>query len=109
MKSKFIGAFSVLAAVLAASMFLAMVEAQAKEPKQSKNITVTGCLEQGTGADQFSITDESGKKYAVTSARVPLKNHVGQKVTVKGVKRGEQADVAHVRVMSLEMVSKTCQ
>jgi hypothetical protein len=45
----------------------------------------------------------------VTSARVPLKNHVGHKVTINGVKRGEQGDVAYVRVMSLKIVSKTCQ
>jgi uncharacterized protein YdeI (BOF family) len=109
MKSKFIGAFSVLAAILGASMFLTVAESQAKEPKQSKNVTVTGCLEQGAGADQFNITDENGKKFAVTSARVPLKNHVGHKVTINGVKRGEQGDFAHVRVMSLKIVSKTCQ
>lgn len=109
MQSKFVGVFPILAAILAASMFLTVAQSQANEPKESKNITVTGCLEQGAGADQFNITDEGGKKYAVTSARVPLKNHVGHKVTVKGVKRGEQGDFVHVRVMSLEMVSKTCQ
>jgi hypothetical protein len=109
MQSKFAGVFSVLAAVLATSMFLSVVQAQAKEPKQSKEVTLTGCLERGTGADQFNITDESGKKYAVTSARVPLKNHVGHKVTLNGVRRGEQGDITQVRVMGLKMVSKTCQ
>jgi hypothetical protein len=109
MQSKFVGVFSIQTAVLAASMFLIVIQAQAKEPKQSKDITVTGCLEQGAGADQFNITGEGGKKYAVTSARVPLKNHVGHKVTINGVKRGEQADIVHVRAMGLKMVSKTCQ
>ena len=109
MQSKFGGVFSILTSMVVVGMFLTLVQAQAKEPKQSKDVTVTGCLEQGTGADQFTITDENGKKYAVTSARVPLKNHVGHKVTVKGLKRGEQADITHVRVMSLEMVSKACQ
>jgi len=109
MQIKFVGVFSALTAVLATSMFLTVVQAEEKEPKQSKEITVTGCLEQGTGADQFNITDENGKKYAVTSGRVPLKNHVGHKVTLNGVKRGEDADIMHVRVMGLKMVSKTCQ
>jgi len=109
MQSKFSRVFSVLATVLATSVFLNVIQAQAKEPKQSKDITVTGCLEQGTSADQFAITDENGKKYAVTSARVPLKNHLGHKVTINGVKRGEQADIAHIRAMGLKMVSKTCQ
>lgn len=109
MQSKFVRVFCVLGGVLAATTLLTAVHAQETKAKESKDITVTGCLEQGSGATQFNITDESGKKYAVTSARVPLKNHVGHKVTVKGVKRGEAAEIAHVRVMSLEMVSKTCQ
>jgi hypothetical protein len=79
MQSKFSRLFSVLAAVLAANVFLTMIQAQAKEPKPSKEVTVTGCLEQGTGADQFNITDENGKKYAVSSARVPLKITSGTK------------------------------
>ena len=109
MQSKFVRVFCVLGGVLAATMLLPAVHAQEKEPKESKDITVTGCLEQGSGATQFNITDESGKKYAVTSGRVPLKNHVGHKVTLNGVKRGEEADITHVRVMGLKMVSKTCQ
>jgi hypothetical protein len=109
MQSKFVGVISILAVLLAANMFLTLVQAQAKEPKPSKDITVTGCLEQGTSANQFNITDEGGKKYAVTSARVPLKNHVGHKVILNGVKRGEEAGTTIVRVMGLKMVSKTCQ
>jgi cell division protein FtsI/penicillin-binding protein 2 len=109
MQSKFVGVFPILAALLAASMFLTVAQSQAKEPKESKNITVTGCLEQGAAADQFNITDENGKKYAVTSGRVPLKNHVGHKVSLNGVKRGEEAGTTIVRVMGLKMVGKTCQ
>ena len=54
MQSKFVGVFPILAAILTASMFLTVAQSQAKEPKESKNITVTGCLEQGAGADQFN-------------------------------------------------------
>ena len=111
MQIRLTSVFGIAAAILAAGMLLSIAQAQEKESKKSSKpeVTVTGCLEQGSGEGQFGITGEDGKKYDLSSGRVPLKNHIGHKVIVKGVKRGEQGETAQVRVMSLKMVSKTCQ
>jgi hypothetical protein len=115
MQISFIRMFQVISAVLVVGLALSAAspqEAQAPEKeakKKNPSVTVSGCLQQGQGADTFSITGEDGKKYDLSSGRVPLKNHVGHKVTVKGVQRSKQDDTAQVRVMSLKMVSKTCE
>lgn len=73
-----------------------------------KHLKVTGCLQGGTSDTQFTITDEDGKKYDLSSARIPLKNHIGHKVQVSGTERAENDGVGIVRVMELKMISKTC-
>jgi hypothetical protein len=112
MRISFNRLFSVVVLVLGLLAAASAQEAQApeKSKKGSKpTVSVTGCLEQGQGADMFSMTGEDGKKYDLSSGRIPLKNHVGHKVTVKGIQRSESGETAQVRVMSLKMVSKTCQ
>ena len=94
----------------------------AKGPK-----TVTGCLQKGDEAGEFSIAGEDGKVWGLRSTNVKLEDHVGHKVTVAGNATGEsKADAAKekkegavekaaqkeeygdLRVTSLTMVSDSC-
>ena len=91
---------------------------------------VTGCLQKGDEAGEFSIAGEDGKVWGLRSANVKLEDHVGHKVTVAGTATGEsKADAAKekkekkdgavekaaqkeeyrdLRVTSLTMVSDSC-
>jgi len=93
--------------------------------------TVTGCLQKGDEADEFSITGEDGKTYGLRSSTVDLSKHVGHKVTVTGTLKAESyekgekekgeteeqernekkgaTEAGDIRVTSLAMVSATCQ
>ena len=95
--------------------------------------TVTGCLQKGDEADEFSITGEDGKMYGLRSSAVDLSKHLGHKVTVAGTLKAESKEqeagekdeqekgegAAHekratgeagdIRVTSLKMVSETCK
>jgi hypothetical protein len=91
---------------------------------QSKTKTVTGCLQKGAQADQFSITGEDGKSWDLRSSTVKLAEHVGHQVTVTGSptretkaeekKEGqvenaaEKKELGELRVISLKMVSQSC-
>ncbi len=84
------------------------------EPAKAKTVHVTGCLAQGSGADQFTIT-ENGKTYQLTSSSVTLKDHLGHKVTVTGKvteSKGTEAKAGSTEekmdVSNLKMVSTTC-
>lgn len=81
-------------------------------------VTVTGCLQKGDEANEYSI-DAHGKKYGLTSTKVDLSEHVGHKVTVHGYmtpeSEGKEANEnaagekdIDVTVTSLKMVSKMC-
>jgi len=90
-----------------------------------KNLTVTGCLQKGDEANEFSITGEDGKNYDLTSSAVDLSKHVGHKVTVTGTfkpeayekEKGEKEaneqkkapEAGDIRVMSLKMIGETCK
>ena len=88
---------------------------------------VTGCLQKGDEAGEFSIAGEDGKVWGLRSTNVKLEDHVGHKVTVAGTATGEsKADAAKekkegavekaaqkeeyrdLRVTSLTMVSDSC-
>ena len=56
----------------------------AQEKSASGKKTVTGCLQKGDEADEFSITGEDGKTYGLRSSAVDLSKHLGHKVTVTG-------------------------
>ena len=91
---------------------------------QSKTKAVTGCLQKGDQADQFSITGEDGKSWDLRSSTVKLAEHVGHQVTVTGSptretkaeekKEGQIENAAgkeqfgELRVISLKMVSQSC-
>lgn len=88
---------------------------------------VTGCLQKGDEAGEFSIAGEDGKVWGLRSSAVKLEDHVGHKVTVAGTATGEsKADATKekkegavekaaqkeeyrdLRVTSLTMVSDSC-
>ena len=98
--------------------------ASAQEKSASKT-TVTGCLQKGDEAGEYSITGEDGKTYGLRSKTVKLSQHLGHKVTVAGTLRAEStekekgeaeehekkeaAEAGDIRVTELKMVSEKCQ
>jgi SH3 domain-containing YSC84-like protein 1 len=98
------------------------VKSEAKE-----NVTVTGCLQRGEDAGEFSIIARDGKTWELHSTSIKLDNHLGHTVTVTGprtreskaqeqaeekregvVKASSKEEYANLAVTSLKMVSETC-
>ena len=95
------------------------------QEKAGSNTTVTGCLQKGDDAGEYSITGEDGKTYGLRSKTVKLSQHLGHKVTVTGTLRAESAEkekseaeehekkeaaeAGDIRVTDLKMVSDKCQ
>jgi SH3 domain-containing YSC84-like protein 1 len=90
------------------------------------NVTVTGCLQKGDEADEFSIVGRDGKTWDLHSTSVKLDEHLGHTVTVSGprtheskvraeekregvVKASGRERYADLGVTSLKMVSETCK
>jgi hypothetical protein len=71
------------AAVVALAGVMGPATASAQEPT-----TVTGCLSKGQSEGSFSIKDEGGQSYTLTSTAVKLDGHVGHQVTVTGTAEG---------------------
>jgi lipid-binding SYLF domain-containing protein len=107
----------------------AVAEGKAEDKSEAKgNVTVTGCLQRGDGAGEFSILGEDGKVWGLRSSTVKLEDHVGHKVTVAGTSSGEskaeekkekkegevvkasekKEEYGDLRVTSLKMISDTC-
>jgi hypothetical protein len=98
--------------------------ASAQEKAGSKT-TVTGCLQKGDEAGEYSITGEDGKTYGLRSKTLKLSQHLGHKVTVTGTLKAESAEkekgeaeehekkeaaeAGDIRVTDLKMVSDKCQ
>jgi hypothetical protein len=99
---------------------------QAEKPAKGTN-TVTGCLQKGDEAGEFSIAGQDGKVWGLRSSTVKLEDHVGHKVTVTGTASGEskaeakkekkegevenaaqKEEYRDLRVTSLKMISDTC-
>ena len=78
-------------------------------------------LQKGDEANEYSITDESGKVYGLRSSAVKLGDHLGHKVTVTGRLVGEKnegeeregkaasKEAGDIQVTKLTMVSTSCQ
>ena len=97
----------------------------AQEKSASGKTTVTGCLQRGDEAGEYSITGEDGKTYGLRSTAVKLSQHLGHKVTVTGTLRAESAEkekgeaeehekkeaveAGDIRVTELKMVNDKCQ
>jgi SH3 domain-containing YSC84-like protein 1 len=98
------------------------VKSEAKE-----NVTVTGCLQRGGDAGEFSIIARDGKTWELHTTSIKLDNHLGHTVTVTGprtheskaheqaeekregvVKASSKEEYANLAVTSLKMVSETC-
>ena len=113
---------NVLTLVLAlsfGSIALIAQESQTKA-KSRKGVTVTGCLQKGDEAGEYSITGEDGKRYGLRSKSVDLSKHMGHKVTVTGTKMREEneekekkeaggGEYADLRVTNIKHISETCQ
>jgi len=122
MKTKTRWASYILALVLALSFGSLTVAAQEKTTG-GKPVTVTGCLQKGDEAGEYSIKSEDGKRYGLRSKTVALAKHVGHKVTVTGTQMHEEneakeekeakesgeGEYADLRVTDLKMVSDSCK
>jgi hypothetical protein len=106
---------------------LALIAQEKQEKKAEKAAhtqTVTGCLQKGDEAGEFSITGEDGKTWGLHSTSVKLDQHLGHKVTVTGSttqeskaeekkegqveKASSKQEYADLDVTSLKMVSDSC-
>src|SRR6202049_4866129 len=102
-----------------------IAQSAAPEKKAEKSShTVTGCLQKGDEAGEFSITGEDGKTWGLRSSTVKLDQHLGHKVTVTGSssheskaeekkegqveKASSKEEYGDLDVSSLKMVSATC-
>jgi len=112
----------VLACVLALGLGSLAWTAQEDQTKTKggKSLTVTGCLQKGDEAGEYSITGEDGKRYGVRSKSVDLSKHLGHKVTVTGTKMREEneekkkneaggGEYADLRVTDIKHISETCK
>jgi hypothetical protein len=118
---------ALLAFAIALGVYVAP-NASAQEKSASGKTTVTGCLQKGDEAGEYSITGENGKTYGLRSKAVILSEHIGHKVTVTGTLRAESAEkekdkkgeaeehekkesseAGDMRVTNLKMVSDKCQ
>jgi hypothetical protein len=125
-----------LVALVFSSLWAAALQAQgtnasatpAAKPIKAK-VAVTGCLQKGESADEFSIAGEDGKTWELSSKTVKLDKHVGHTVTVTGLrhhettaeaakeekteskesKEAEVREAGDLRVTSLRMVSDSCK
>lgn len=82
---------------------------------------VTGCLQKGPTANNFTLTDQVGNLWDIHRKTVQLGPHVGHTVTVTGTipqkSKGDGDDTSgdtspqknHLRVRSLKMVSDSCE
>jgi hypothetical protein len=80
---------------------------------------VTGCLQKGSNANTFTLTDENGKLWNLRSKTVQLGPHVGHTVTISGTipqkskddnkAAGDSAPQNRLRVTNLKMVSESCE
>jgi hypothetical protein len=113
----------VIASILAlglGSLAWTTQESQTKT-KSGKNMSITGCLQKGDEAGEYSITAQDGKRYGLhPGSGVDLAKHMGHKVTVTGTKMREEneanekheaggAEAADLRVTNIKHISETCQ
>jgi hypothetical protein len=101
-----------------------IAQTAAPEKKAEKSQTVTGCLQKGDEAGEFSIKGEDGKTWGLRSTSVKLEQHIGHQVTVTGStthetkaeekkegqveNAGSKTEYADLTVTDLKMVSDSC-
>ena len=90
-------------------------------PAAKKEHTMTGCLQKGSGADTFVMTNtaEKGPKLiSIIESKAPLAAHVGHKIDITGtdvpnveaeaMKPTPPKGDHYMRVTAVKMVSATC-
>ena len=101
-----------------------IAQTAAPEKKAEKSQTVTGCLQKGDEAGEFSLKGEDGKTWGLRSTSVKLDQHIGHQVTVTGStthetkaeekkegqveNAGSKTEYADLTVTNLKMVSDSC-
>ena len=101
-----------------------IAQTAAPEKKAEKSQTVTGCLQKGDEAGEFSLKGDDGKTWGLRSTSVKLDQHIGHQVTVTGStthetkaeekkegqveNAGSKTEYADLTVTSLKMVSESC-
>ena len=105
-------------ALAVAAMFTPAIAHAQDNPSDSEQM-VTGCIQKGSGADNFTLTDENGKMWVLRSKTVKFSPHVGHTVTVSGTipqktkdqnaAEGNTSPQNTLRVSNLKMVSETCE
>jgi len=121
---KLVRLFALIAFTLALGAYVAP-RANAQEKMTGGKKTVTGCLQKGDEAGEYSITGEDGKTYGLRSKTVNLSQHLGHKVTVTGTlkpesaekekseaqehQKNEAAEAGDISVTDLKMVSDSCK
>ena len=102
-----------------------IAQSAAPEKKAEKSShTVTGCLQKGDEAGEFSIKGEDGKTWGLRSTSVKLDQHIGHQVTVTGStthetkaeekkegqveNAGSKTEYADLTVTTLKMISDSC-
>jgi hypothetical protein len=102
-----------------------IAQTAAPEKKAEKSQTVTGCLQKGDEAGEFSLKGEDGKTWGLRSNSVKLDQHIGHQVTVTGStthetkaeekkegqveNAGSKTEYADLTVTNLKMVSDSCK
>jgi len=107
---------------------VALLSAQDSTDKSSKkgSTTVTGCIQKGTEANGYYLTDENGKTWELTNSAAKVSAHVGHKVTLTGTttkmsktmeskkepaekkEAGSNAAAGDFKVSSVKMISESC-
>ncbi len=121
---KLVRMFALIAFTLALGAYVAP-RAHTQEKMAGGKKTVTGCLQKGDEAGEYSITGEDGKTYGLRSKAVNLSQHLGHKVTVTGTlkpesaekekgeaqehQKNEAAEAGDISVTDLKMVSDSCK
>ena len=119
--------FALPAFALALAMYavpIAPAQDAAMHGSKHGKMSVTGCLQKGDEAGEYSITGQDGKMYGLSSTSVDLSKHVGHKVTVMGMMKPESAEnekaeantntnkegaeAGDITVSKLKMISTTC-
>lgn len=109
-----VGGVLVLILALSLSTILSAAQENQTKPKKGKSVTVTGCLQKGDEAGEYSILAKDGKRYGLRSKKVDLSKHVGHTVTVSGMTKREEnesgeGEYGDLTVSSLKMVSESCK
>ena len=110
---------SVMAACVVAFSLTAVAQDEKKPP--SKEHSMTGCLQKGSTAETFVITNsepKGPKLIGIVESKENLAPHVGHKITITGVdvpaKEAESGKTKpdkadhYMKVSAIKMVATTC-